>query len=432
MIISLIVAVGFAYSCAVLFLIKNNKIKIYNPIALQYFGFVLPFLLSPLIKFTPYYEDWEPDLILFITIYSATFAFHLGLFFSKFVVFSNPRKITKAENFKKIDEIVEFKYVNKMGNFLIFPAFIGFANNILNIYNSGGFTVYIDHGLREAEIIFGSNTIINYLYFLNILCFIVFGFLAINNKYKIKYVNVKFIYSIIALLSHGVKSTILWPSVMLLIYLLINDWSIKIKNIVIGLIFIMAVFLIVTLVRDLPWIINAQGNIYDVDIFDFLTKGLLNIPLYLSSGFVNFGVELNKFRDYAYGLNVGAPFLDVYNFLFGQRQVNEATFASEIYLYYDAYNTATYLRDLYRDFTFVGVIIFSFIYGSIASFLYILSFKKNNHHLKIIYSIFSAAIVAMFFSNHFQKIQYIYLSLVVAIFYLVARAKPLKPAWTCP
>lgn len=391
--------------CIAIFLhryLRKQEISIANPSNIAAVGWLFPFSLTSLLTLSPYYDEWRPGLYLFLWVIVAYLLFICGNIIGYSAI--------KAKNFNlnrrsfRDQKEISMQTFRNQAYFIFILGFIGYINNLKNIINAGGISIYIDLGLREAELTFGSNTLMNYLYFLNILTLLMFVYLRYIQQESRKSDLLVIIIAFIALLSHGVKGTIVWPLVMVFVLIHMRKKSIIWSIVWPALITVTVIFLIVTLGRELPSLTDGTSN-FD----DWLAKGFLNFPLYFSTGFVNFEIELEKFTHFAFGLNTFAPFYEVFSFLLGNRQSPDITAASDELLYYHGYNTATYLRDPFRDFGLVGLILFPLLYGLTTSLLFAFASQSKNPYAIISYSIYAAAIFGMFFSNHFQKIQYIFL-----------------------
>lgn len=171
-------------------------------------------------------------------------------------------------------------------------------------------------------------------------------------------------------------------------------------------------FQLVTIGRDIVYIINDNLNF--IDILFYRTD---NIFLYFTSSFTNLQEEIINVHKFQYGRESMQIFIEFFNFITGNRTPENIFQSSlEIHNYNEAYNTGTYLREHYRDFGLIGIILFPFLYGLIATFTY-LKFLNNPSIKHIaIYSIISTILISAFFSNHFLKIQYIFWIFVIIIF----------------
>jgi oligosaccharide repeat unit polymerase len=396
---------------------KSNKISVANPSNIASIGWLFPFAITPLLILSPYYETWRPGLNLYVFVNLAYFLFVFGNFIGYSII--KPKMIVDVEKNRSEYPVVSMNKFRNHAYVVFLAGMIGYSNNILNIVNAGGITVYTELGMREAELAFGSNTLMNYLYFLNMLALLMFVYLRYVYNDTRKGDLLIILISCVALISHGVKGTIVWPLVMALILIHMNRKTIFWSVLWPALFTVTVIFLIVTLGRQLP---NLVAGTSDVD--EWLVRGLLNFPLYFSTGFVNLEIELEKFTEFAFGMNTLAPFYEVFSFFTGNRQSLEITAATEELLYFHGYNTATFLRDPFRDFGVFGIALFSILYGLITSLLFGISSRSKNPYAIIAYSIYAAAVFGMFFSNHFQKIQYIFLVMICFFLASLNRRRP--------
>jgi len=359
---------------------------IFSPIVLHILSWYLPFVLLPISLSTSYYSGFSFSINFYIVFFLSSFSFVLGTLFLGSV--KRPKYRTSS--------------VKKTKLFLLLGVgIISFAHNIYDVFVHGGLSLYANSGLRQVEIIFGSNVFFNYGYFLLVpgMLYLVFG-RRLEVVRRPRYIILISLIMVMLVL-HGVKSTFMYPFVMMILGLNILGMRLKPQHVALTTLLFFMVFQLVAATRELPYLLAGNTSVIEY------VQGTFKKPaLYFSSGLINLGYELQKNHIYGLGVYTFSSFTRMLNFL--QTGSNELVIKqSQLHLFYGGYNTGTYLRSLYKDFGFFGVIIFPFLYGVGAKVCYS-RMHKGSFESFLTYLVVSSMIVAMFFSNHFLKIQYIY------------------------
>jgi oligosaccharide repeat unit polymerase len=285
---------------------------------------------------------------------------------------------------------------------------VGAAWNISNIFEAGGLAVYTELGLREAELIFGASTLVNYVYFLCILGLVMLVCLRAHGVER-RVDVLLIVVLVLALAAHGLKSTVIWPLAISAIVALGASANVRLGRLALIGVAGVLMFIIVSIGRELPLILLGQ-----TEVEAMVSKSLLNVPLYFSSGMTNLQLELQNAREWEWGVEQLIPLYELGRFLLGLRGDSGVVLA-ELHLYHPAYNTGTYLREPFRDFGWAGMAIAAFVAGVVSTTIYRNYMATRSPYAGMVYGFIGAMLFAAFFSNHFLRIQYLYLMVVIGL-----------------
>lgn len=411
----LVIAGFLFYFSNILF--SNN----FSPISIFTLGWIFPSIFVVFLNENDRYTGWQDHDVLWFAILLSTAGFICG--FLLVFIFKLRRLLEKGSlkelsnklNFKKNESFAREKKITLYIIFLLFfLGIIGFINNLLNIVKAGGITVIEESGLRDSERIFGQSTIINYLYFLNPLVFVlsVCFLTRFGKNNRIKFIS---ILSFLTLFFHGTRSTIIYPSIMaILSYLMLTNKKIKLHQIILVAVFFVFGFQLVTIGRNLPFIP------VDASLFEILTYRIQDIFLYFTPAYSNLQAEILNLKSLHYGKESFQFINGLFNFFVGggNENPNSSLDVEQFYLVHESFNTGTFLRENYRDFGFWGIFFFSLYYGALATFFYLKLLFKPTIKNVISYSIISVMLLVCFFSNQFFKVQYWYWISILFISYL--------------
>ncbi len=386
--------------------------NLYSPLALMSFGWLLPSFFVIFLPDNYKFEGWEIRLELWIAVFLSFFSFAAGHFFYWMFFLS---KEVKSKILQRKESPIgsrfgsnseEKKYDTLITIFFII-GMIGLMLNLGHVMVAGGLSLYWQLGFRDVETIFGKNTIINYLYFLNPLVIILGTAYAkkFGSSWKITLFSAL---SFLALFFHGIKSTIVFPTIIAFIVFVLLSKKIKRRTILLFFLCVFLGFQVVTVGRNLP-------ELKDKDFAEIVTYRQSEIYLYYTPSFANLQEELLKFRDFTGGTETLGFVKSIIDFFFFNKRDDKERMdtVEPYYLVNEAYNVGTYLRDPYRDFGYIGIIIFPFLYGFFTTLFYCNYLLHPSIRNLVIYSIFALMILISFFSNHFFKIQYYYWIIVL-------------------
>lgn len=383
--------------------------NLFSPPAVFAVGWLVP---AAMVVFLPWhfrYEGWEVRTELWLVVLSAYFAFMLGHWVLLSIAVRSKGAVTPVGAIVRgADGQWEAYPGERSWNWLLIRCFFafgmcGFAINMMHIFSAGGLALYVELGLRGTETIFGESTLINYLYFLNSLVVVLGTIQQLRFGYS-RIISILMAISFLSLFFHGIKGTIIYPVVISLLAALYTKRSVRPRSVLIALLLVLMGFQFVTVGRSLPYLLAR-----DEDWFTILTYRLENIFLYFTPSFANLQEEIVNFRHYRGGAESFGFLGDIVDFVVGRRGTagGDATIP-ELLLINDAYNVGTFLRDHFRDFGYLGCIVFPFGYGVISTYCYIRYVREPSSRNIVVYAIISLILVFSFFSSQYFRIQYWY------------------------
>ena len=147
-----------------------------------------------------------------------------------------------------------------------------------------------------------------------------------------------------------------------------------------------------------------------------------HIIAYLLNGYVNLQQELLFHYKWSYGAESFQVFVDLYRFFAGEKEgVNHAITETPFNLYYDAFNTGSFLREYFRDFGVLGSLFITFFIGFIFQSVYHAVDRTSISGVMIL-AIVCLIIFSMPFSNQVLRIQYWYwIGLLVLLSHLPSK-----------
>ena len=346
--------------------------------------------------------DGFEDYKISIGAYSSFLLIHLVYFFSWLLAAAATNSLLQVRSsdfrfsFQGIDNRAIFRIAIALGA-------IGLINNLINVMNAGGLLIYFTLPLREVELIFGANRLFNYLYFCNIFALIILPQVSSEYKYSKTKILIFLFYFVLALSLHGVKGTLIFSFVAYyFVVKMVNKESATLVGIYVAVISA-GFFFFVTFLR----IFNEPDDL------DNLTAELLNSILvifikYFSTGMVNGALEIENAAAFSFGGETFASVADVTCSLANLFCANKFADQGALNLWSPAYNTGTFIREYVRDFGFIGMYLGLVIQAIIFAFLYSISFKNWRTGF-VVRAVIILMHFGVFFSNHFLKIQYLFL-----------------------
>lgn len=245
--------------------------------------------------------------------------------------------------------------------------------------------------------------------YLTIYVFWFISFYLISQKYRVKSILVMVLLSLIIVVLKGNKFPIVY-FLCLILFFKSQGKSINIKVIllytgVIITVFIGAMYLYVD---------NFESYIgYKIDLVDFgLSEDmwfLIDPLLYLTSNFMNFNNYLECNNLHGFGLRSLSgilSFTQTKDLFLNKFIVLEAAWKEK--LIYPWLTTGTYLKDVFIDFGFIGIIIFPLFYGFFSGKYFNLVVKSNYKcsifNLFLSYTFFYSICIS-FFTFYFNSIE---------------------------
>jgi oligosaccharide repeat unit polymerase len=376
---------------------------------------------------TTFKDDvWNLEYPFWLFVVIGSYLSFLCGYFICFSLFKGKKKIIKENqgaagwDWPTLEKIIYLLFIMGM---------IGFINNIIKVIRAGGLVLYMNLGFRQAEYIFGASTWSNYLFFLNMLTVSLSLFYIARRKKKSSMIII-FITSYISLFFHGIKATVLIPTIMAAWIIILSSRKFKWRYILVPLFIGFLVFQLGFIGRDYIYYSKVGfDKAYNRNIDMFFN--------YIAPNYANLQKQVNILTDLSYGFYSFTPFREFYNY-FGNKRApawagesiknrGSSVSGDTSLLVSTSYNVATYLYHIHRDFGFWGIYLLPFILGIITALIYFTFLKNPTIKNLIIYSIVATMLTLAFFSNEFIRIQLWFLILVVVLIDLMVKVKRTKP-----
>jgi len=387
--------------CVSLFVSKKIFNTYFSPLGVMGVTWLLPSLLTFLNpKWELKEETWLVILGSFLVFVVGVFSASLG---HKFQGLKLPT-ITSKKNIEYWDK----PFLDKTIAILFCLGIVGFVINMWHIISAGGIKIYFQEGFRAGELIFGSNTLINYLYFLNMVVvpLVVLRTIAYGKNFLLSFIG---IISFLMLFSHGIKSTVIMTTVIAFWVLVLVRQRVLLKHIVIVGIIVFAAFILVSVGRD-----SGQFFTQDFHFTNLLYLGTDRVYHYIVPNYANLQQELLRRNQYLLGKDTFASLIELFSF----RQVKPQI---QYYLVDEAYNVGTYLRPFVVDFGIAGIIIGPLLIGFLTNFIFLVFLKKPSLFNLFFYAIAITTVTFSFWSPQLLRIQFIYFIVILYFIELVRR-----------
>lgn len=392
---NLMLILFFILFCITCIYIDNSKRKIISLSTMPLFFFMA--LSFPSLEGAPKYLFLYGSLSGFPNEYVYTYIILMlcvmvALILSNKIIAGNNIEVIKENDLNRYDVkyIVNIFYCCSLLSTL---AFLSNLSNVIDILTSN--MVYI----RDYESEFGSNSVINYLYFLHVITIPCYFYLTYIKKVKVKFGFVLFSISVIMPFFHGIKFTVfdaLFPTVIFY-YLLSKE--VKIKNFLYIFIFgLCFLYLFFTYARG-----AGDGVTWYQAIINYIMPNYYNLAFTIEK----FGYQNLFDGGYSLLFPTKLPKPDY---------VQNIIINTEGFLLNYKYNMYTSILAFYRIlgvFSGFGYMVFIIL----ISVVYRFACKKNNF---IWYFIFAILITCNFLSFYYWmlfKLKYIWLILFVFFLY---------------
>lgn len=328
------------------------------------------------------------------------------MFFGGILFVSLKWPSVKIRNIKYIKKIKPWKkaFLDKTITFLFLLGLIGFVINFSFVLKSGGVSIYFEKGFRAAEYIFARNTLINYLYFLNMLVvpFVAFRLVVYGRNFKSILLG---LLSFFFLFFHGIRGTIIFAAVITLWIWILKTNHLRVKHLIILITIGVLGFSFVTVGREPSKFLSGELN---------LTEIVNKIYNYIAPNYANLQQELMLRNQYLLGQDVFGPLIQLFSFRQIKLQI-EYHLASKVYV------IGTYLKDYIVDFGVAGIVVAPFLIGCITTLFFLIFLKNPSQCNLFIYSIIATMITFSFWYNEFLRIQFLYFMAIIYLIELIRR-----------
>jgi oligosaccharide repeat unit polymerase len=372
----------------------------FSPLSIFVTFFLLPSNINLITTFNEARLSWLGWSVIWIGTFSFLFGyltyFVFGWNVAKFRIYDKRFRLNclaNVVNSKRYFEVVFILFILSLCAFLI---------NVDRVYSELG-SDFLKFG-RSVEIIFGRYTLINYLYFLNLLV-IALSVIGVRYSKRNYTFNIFLFFSIFETLFHGNKSTFIIGILIMVYCRLLFDMKVKFQAIVYLVFSVVIIFYVVAIVR------LGNDYIYSVDIIDFLMSNIESYIVYNYKNLENIvflqAVDDNLFPLFFYIFK----FVDILNG--GLAIANDPVFDSPYFLVNAGYNVITYLGALYLNYGgFAGIIIGSLLIGLFAAYFFVKLYSKPSLFIFVLNVLYFIVLTLSFSAFEFFRAQFLYLLLI--------------------
>jgi oligosaccharide repeat unit polymerase len=245
--------------------------------------------------------------------------------------------------------------------------------------------------------------------YLTVYVFWFIGFYLIFQKYRVKSILIMILLSLVIVVLKGNKFPIIY-FLCLILYFKSQGKSITIKTTLLYTAVIITVFAGAMYL----YVDNFESYIgYKTDLVDFSLNEnlwfLIDPLLYLTSNFMNFSNYLDADTSHSFGLSSLSgilSFTQTKDLFLNKFTVIEAAWKEN--LIYPWLTTGTYLKEVFIDFGFIGIVLFPFFYGFFSGKYFSLVVKTNYKcsifNLFLSFTFFYSICIS-FFTFYFNSIE---------------------------
>jgi oligosaccharide repeat unit polymerase len=268
-----------------------------------------------------------------------------------------------------------------------------FLKNLTNVVSTYGLNAYVSVSPKDIELAFGSSTIMNYLFFINMILPSIITLLIRQNLLKPTWYILAFL-CLVYLGFTGIKSTLLFGLSIFAMTFFLCQKKIPIKLLVVFTMFVLGLIYALFLVVNVG--LSSEAGL-SFEAFLELIFG------YVGYNYLNLDLEINSRQEYMLGK---------YTFVFITKLVEPEMrggyFAStDLILTNPNFNMGTFLREYFVDFGYIGSMI---VVGIIAAYGAVLQkFIRFKSYALVWFSIYLTAALFAFFGNQFIRLQFIVL-----------------------
>jgi oligosaccharide repeat unit polymerase len=391
-------AIPFVLVAVVVGLIVGKVLfgAIINPASLMAVFWLLPAI-------TTYGEpQWRLSFVGWAAVLGSFFSFLTGLALSRLF---QQKAVSQSRNGNSKDK----NFLGFLFRVVFFIGLIGFAINFSRLVNSGGLRVYLEEGFRTAEFYFAYGWS-NYLYYFNILV-PALGVLYYQLTERKIYL-ISSVLAIIFTLFQGIRTTTVVTLVLMFWSYVLSKKRFNFRLAIVVLFITILVFQLVSIGRD----IHIK---HTFSFIDLLTYKPLQLLRYIAPNYANLQLEILERRKFLWGMDTFDPFVDWYLTLVEGKNLDRHVWNT--YLVDRRYNVGTYLRDFYRDFSWIGILVAPVMLGWISGVAFFRYQKRATVLVIIINSFLFTMISFSFWYNFFVWKQFIVLLIMVLLVSFVSK-----------
>lgn len=274
---------------------------------------------------------------------------------------------------------------------------IAFAINLARVLSSLGLSAYVSASSKAIELTFGSSSLLNYVFFLNMPAACIAAYLVAARRTTWPCIPIMLV-ATLSLAFTGIKSTMIFGSCMvLLVYMLVRRpgmaWLAVAAT---GMAAVTAaLFIAVNVAPTALAQLGADSGIVD--------QVLQIVRGYVFNNYINLDLELAQRDSYTFGK---------YTFFFVSKLLDPNLVgyydSDELLVVDSAFNMGTFLREYFVDFGILGALLIPFILGAITGLVAnAWNSKELPRHVVTLAVLLTACLFA-FFGNQFVRLQFLY------------------------
>jgi len=302
------------------------------------------------------------------------------------------------------------KNVKRIAYTLIVLGQIAFTLNIHRVLSQYGFDAYWTVNSKTIELSFGTSTIVNYIFFLNIIGATLLATLRAREWVKGTVWFLIFVVTLELGLT-GIKSTVLFGVCIVLFSYLAARPSKTLKTIIIGggllTILVLISFAFVNVGT------KGIGNATPVAIFEKVSQ---QIRGYVYYNYINLDLELTGRNEFTWGS---------YTFFFITKLFNPGVRGyfdrDDLILLDPNYNMGTWLREYYVDFSLFGVFFIPLLLGVLCGLVKQYTIRNESVGAWVASGVLMTASAFVFFGNQFVRLQFLYIIVLGFAVHLAAK-----------
>lgn len=303
-------------------------------------------------------------------------------------------------------------YLRRVFGGLFALGMLGFLINVWRVLSAVGWQGYITFGFREIERIFGASTIVNYLFFLNILVVVL---AAVHNSLygRRRWVMAAGAAAFVTLFFQGVRGTVIFTLFLSVYTSAALSLHVRWRTLAAAAAVSVAVFVFVTAGRN-AFQVGPQFDLHDQ---------ITSIVRYVAPNYKNLEAEVEERTRFHLGrYNLTNPVA-----VLTYKRVRLIEEDDRI-LYHPDYVAGTFLRDYFVDFGWFGIILVPYLLGWAVTAVFARVRLRPTLISAVLYGVLATVITFAFWYNELTRIQFWFLLVVAVLLNVLARRQGIRLA----
>jgi oligosaccharide repeat unit polymerase len=304
--------------------------------------------------------------------------------------------------------------VNRVVLLLFALGQAGFLINLWRVHSTLGLGAYIGSSAKDIEVVFGANTAVNYIFFLNMVAAAMAAFLLASRCGRWWILPV-LMWAVLCLGFTGIKSTLIFGAcITIFVYTVV-------RQVTIARLALSAVVLLGTALVLFAVVNVGTGAVMEAASFEsVLERVLWSARGYVYNNYVNLDLELTLRSNYTYG---------EFTFFFVSKLLDpqiSGYFDTDDFIVLDKdYNMGTLIREYFVDFGVPGALLIPTSLGVVTALIANQWRRRRRLGHAIALGVLWTACAFAFFGNQFVRLQFIYVVLVAYLLdaWMSARGK---------